>query len=146
MPSNAYSAELRPDPCLRRLVLCSGAGLGLLGVVAILTLPWPPAWCAAAAVAWAGVVVWELAGLRSAWAECRALRIRADGSAAALGRDGRWRPVALLADGVLLRHCGWIRLRAGSGRVFAEPVRGACRDSHDWRRLQVIWRHVGAGE
>lgn len=144
MPSTAYSAELRPDLSLRRFVFCSGAVLGVLGVIAAVTLPWPPPWRAAATVFWVGAAAWELARLRCAWQDCRGLRIFADGSATTLGRDGEWRPVTLLADGVLLRRWGWIRLRTGSGRVFAEPVRGACRNSHDWRRLQVIWRHVGA--
>jgi hypothetical protein len=118
--------------------------LGALGIVAVLTLPWPAAVRGALAVAWAIGVARELDRLRHAWRDCRGLRLRADGSASALGRDGRWQPVTLLADGVLLRHWGWIRLRTATGRVFAEPLRGACRKSHDWRRLQVIWRHVGA--
>jgi hypothetical protein len=125
-------------------VLCSGAVLGVLGLIAVLTLPLPVAWRAIAATAWTAAVALELARLHRAWQGCRGVRLRADGSASALGRDGRWQPVTLLADGVLLRRWGWIRLRTASGRVFAEPVRGACRNSHDWRRLQVIWRHVGA--
>ena len=131
MPSTAYSAELRPDPVLRRFVLGTGAVLGLLGCIAVLTLPWPPLWRAIAAVTWAGSVSWELARLRLAWRDCMAFRLGGDGSAAALGRDGHWRPATLLADGVLVRRWGWIRLRSASGRVYAE-------------RLQVIWRHVGA--
>lgn len=146
MLSTAYSAELRPDQPLRLVVLATGACLGLLGLVALVTLPWPLAWRGAGCALWCGTVAVELVRLRSAWAGSRAIRVRADGSAAALGRDGQWRPVTVLADGVLLRHWGWIRLRTAAGRVYAEPVRGSCRDSHDWRRLQVIWRHVGAGE
>jgi hypothetical protein len=125
-------------------VLCSGAVLGVLGVIAAVTLPWPLPWRVAVTVFWAGPAAWELVRLHRAWHGCLALRVLADGSAAVLGRDGRWQPVTLLADGVLLRRWGWIRLRMASGRVFAEPVRGSCRKSHDWRRLQVIWRHVGA--
>ena len=146
MPSTAYSAELRPEPFLRCFVLCTGAVLGVLGVIAAVTLPWPLAWCVAVAAVWAGAVARELICLRRAWQDCRGFRIRADGSAAALGRDGQWRSVTVLADGVLLRRWGWIRLKTASGRVFAEPVRGSCREGRDWRRLQVIWRHVGAGE
>jgi hypothetical protein len=125
-------------------VLLSGAGLGVLGVIALATLPWPATWRALAAMLWSSCVAWELVCLRSAWRDSLGLQLRADGSAAALGRDGRWRPVTLLADSVLLRRWGWIRLRAPSGRIYAEPVRGQCRKSRDWRRLQVIWRHIGA--
>ena len=144
MPSTAYSAELRPDRPLRRFVLWSGAVLGGLGLIAVFSLPLPVAWRAVTATAWTAAFALELARMHRAWQDCFAVRLRADGSASALGRDGRWQPVTLLADGVLLRRWGWIRFRTAPGRVFAEPVRGACRDSHDWRRLQVIWRHVGA--
>ena len=78
MPSTAYSAELRPDPVLRRFVLGTGAVLGLLGCIAVLTLPWPPLWRAIAAVTWAGSVSWEAARLRLAWRDCMAFRLGGD--------------------------------------------------------------------
>ncbi len=146
MSSNAYYAELQPDPVLRRLVWWSGACLGGAGVFACAYLPLPAAARVAAALAWGAGSLRELTHLRRAWAGCLALRVRADGAAAVRGIDGAWQPAALLDGGILLRRAGWLRLRAGPGRVWAEPVRGACRNSHDWRRLQVIWRHVGAAD
>ncbi|MBT8087186.1 MAG: hypothetical protein KJO46_04090, partial [Gammaproteobacteria bacterium] len=67
-----------------------------------------------------------------------------DGSAALLDRNGQWRPAEVLPGSLLLRHYGWIRLKPRHGRRFAALFRGHCRQSADWRRLQVIWRHVGA--
>ncbi|MGI9223744.1 MAG: hypothetical protein ACR2QX_04635 [Woeseiaceae bacterium] len=59
-------------------------------------------------------------------------------------QGGDWVPARMLPGSIVLRHLGWIRIRDERGHVFAEPVRGHCRDSRDWRRLQVIWRHIGA--
>ena len=146
MPSNAYSAELSPDPLLRLIVLASGVVLGLLGIVAIMVLPWSLTMRAATVAGWTAVVGRELACLCAAWRKCRGLRVTADGGAAVLGADGRWHPVAVLPGGILLRRWGWIRLQTQSGTVFAEPLRGSCRKDHDWRRLQVLWRHVGADD
>jgi hypothetical protein len=144
VPSTAYFAEFRPDPPLRRLVFRSGAGLGACGLVAIASLPWSPLVLTALAAVWLGWSGWELLRLHRAWADCQGFRISADGEASVLGADGRWCPATVLDGSVLLRRCGWVRLQTGSGPAFAEPLRGSCRESRDWRRLQVIWRHVGA--
>jgi hypothetical protein len=54
----------------------------------------------------------------------------------------------MLSGGVLLSELGWIRLSVvlpdGRKLVLGEFVRGNARESADWRRLQVIWRHIGA--
>jgi hypothetical protein len=141
--SIAYFAELRPDPQLRRIVLCTGSSLAACGLVVIASLPWSPALLFSGGAAWAGLSGWELLRLRRAWIDSLRLRVGADGGVMILGADGEWCPASLLDGGVLLRRWGWVRLRSGSGTVFAEPLRGSCRKSHDWRRLQVIWRHVG---
>lgn len=146
MPSNAYSTELRPDPLLRAIVLASGFVLGLLGLIAIIGLPWSFGMRTAAVAGWAGWTGRELARLHGAWRNCRGLRLEADGGAKVVGADGRWQPAAVLPGGILLRRAGWIRLRTQAGTVFAEPLRGSCREDPDWRRLQVLWRHVGADD
>jgi len=49
---------------------------------------------------------------------------------------------------VLLRKVGWIRLSfelpTGRKLILGELLRGDGRRGEDWRRLQVIWRHIGA--
>ena len=144
MSSIAYFAEIRPDPLLRRIVLCTGGSLAVCGLIVVASLPCSPALLIAIGAAWTVLSGWELVRLRHAWTNCLGLRLSADGGATILGADGCWRPASVLNGSVLLRRWGWVRLRAGSGSVFAEPLRGSCRKGHDWRRLHVIWRHVGA--
>lgn len=144
MPSNAYFAELRPDTALRRFVtgFAAAAGLAGSGVIAGLGVPIGLRLCLLAL--WGASLGWQVRNLRHGWAQCVALRVHADGGVLVLDPGGAWRPARLEADGVLLRRWGWIRLRTESGRPFAEPLRGSCRGSREWRRLQVVWRHIGA--
>ena len=142
--SIAYFAELRPDPALRRVVLWSGVFLAVVGLGIIATLELPVAPRLFGAGVWLAVMAGQIWTLHRGWRRCRGLRLYADATLAVLGEDGVWRPGRLESDGVVLRHWAWIRLCAGSGLAFAEPLRGSCRGSRDWRRLQVIWRHIGA--
>ena len=145
MSSNAYFAELRPDPALRRFVQWSAAALAFAGIAVLMTLEAPLWLRLGAAFLWCASIALKVRKLRKCWAGCVAFRVHADGSLAVLGPDGEWRPGQLEADGVLLRRWGWLRLRTEQESPFAEPVRGSCRESREWRRLQVVWRHVGAG-
>ncbi len=145
MSSTVYSAELKPDPRLRRLVAWTGVLLGAVGVPVILLLPldlWVR-WLACGL--WVGSSVWEIRQLRRGWADCRAIRFSADGAIVLLGADGTWRPASRKSGGVLLGKVLWLRLQSSHGRVFGELLLGDARQSPDWRRLQVIWRHIGAG-
>jgi hypothetical protein len=142
--SNEYVAELRPDPFLCRVVFWSGGALAALGIVACLFLALAPAARVAAVLTWAGIAAVELLALWRPSRSCSAFRVTGDGTAAVRTDDGEWQPATLIAGGILLRRCGWVRLRTAAGRVFVLPVRGAARKSRDWRRLQVIWRHIGA--
>ena len=144
MPSNAYSAEFRPDPTLRSIVLGSGVASGLVGAVVIATLPFPVAFTGAGIVSWSALTFVQLRKLWRSWSACRGLRVGPGGEVAACGPDGTWRHAVLASGGVLLRRWAWLRYRTGCGRIAVEPLRGCCRESQDWRRLQVIWRHVGA--
>ena len=125
-------------------MLSSGVFLAAVGLALVLTLDLPMSLRLAAASAWLVVMARQIRTLRRGWRRCRALRLYADGTLAVLGPDGEWRPGRLESDGVLLRRWAWLRLRVGSGACFAELLRGSCRGSRDWRRLQVIWRHIGA--
>ena len=51
---------------------------------------------------------------------------------------------AAVTGSLLLRRTAWIRIQSERGEVFAELLRGKCRRSVNWRRLHVIWRHIGA--
>ena len=144
VPSTEYFAELRPDPVLCRVVAWSAAVLALLGLVACGFLALPAGGRAAAGLAWCGVAAFELQRLRRSTRDCTAFRVMADGTAAVRTNAGNWQSASLTAGSVLLRRCGWLRLRTASGRVVLQPVRGGARNNREWRRLQVIWRAVGA--
>lgn len=148
MSSTAYFAEIRPEPLLRRIVLASGVAWALAGVPLILILPVAPVLRALSVLVWLVMMASELSRARRAWTACHALRFFADGTVAILTPEQIWQPATLLSGGVLLRKLGWIRLSvappSGKKLVLGECLRGDGSESADWRRLQVIWRHVGA--
>jgi len=98
----------------------------------------------------AGCLVWVLAGrfelrrLEQGFDACKAIRIDSSGEAMILNSEENWMPATLLTGSVLLRRLAWIRLQDQSGQIFLELISGDARQSQDWRRLQVIWRHIGA--
>ncbi|MBT8091541.1 MAG: hypothetical protein KJN77_00790 [Gammaproteobacteria bacterium] len=129
---------------MQRIVLWSGALIGVIGLFFILLLPIGPAWRLLGCVTSLVMISSELYGLRQAFASYSLVRLAHDGTARLLDRDGQWQSAELLPGSLLLRHYGWLRLQPRNGRRFAALFRGHCRHSADWRRLQVIWRHVGA--
>lgn len=129
---------------LRRVVLLSGMLLAVAGFAMILSLPVHLAARIAGCAAWA-ILCWrEQARFRHAYRRVLRLRMSCDGDLKVLDRNGKWLTARLLSGSVLLRRLGWMRIRTEDGHVFAELVGGRCRHDADWRRLQVIWRHVGA--
>jgi hypothetical protein len=98
----------------------------------------------------AGCFVWVLIGrfelrrLEQGFDACKAVRIHSSGEAMILCNDDNWVPARLMTGSVLLRRLAWIRLKDQSGRIFVELISGDARQSQNWRRLQVIWRHIGA--
>ena len=148
MSSNAYYAEVFPDPFLRRIVLASSVVLAIAGVPMIVILPIAPFARVVAVLLWLASTAWEITRLRRAWNICHGLRFSADGAVSISLPGQAWHPARLISGGILLRKTGWIRLEValpdGRKAVFGELLRGDCRESDDWRRLQVIWRHIGA--
>ena len=144
MSSSTYSAELYPDAVLRWLVLFSGSIFGAAGIALILTLPLHWLLLVAGSVGWLTLFVSELVGMSRGFVRCCRLRMTPDGEILLLDPEGNWHAARLLPGSVLLRRVGWIRLKIEQGQQCAEPVRGSCRESEDWRRLHVIWRHIGA--
>ncbi len=143
MSSNVFSAELRGDTRLRRLVQVAAAASAITGVLLLAGLPYHPSLKLLAGAAWIVLCVVEFYRMTRAWARFRAFRIGPGGDVRVLDNDACWRPARLLSGSVLLRRYGWIRLQGPDGMRYAEPLSGHCRKSAAWRRLQVIWRHVG---
>ncbi|MCP4300633.1 MAG: hypothetical protein GY783_08615 [Gammaproteobacteria bacterium] len=144
MSSNTYFADLHPDNLLRGLVLLSGTFLGAVGIALIFALPLHRAAASIGCCAWLVWCGWELLRIGRGYALCCRLRVSADGEVLLLDQDANWQAARLLPGSVLLRRIGWIRVETGLGQHSAELIRGSCREGVDWRRLQVIWRHIGA--
>ena len=145
MSSNAYSAELEPDPKLRVLGLLSGIALGIVGLVLSLCLALPAPVIGLGVALWTYYLLLEISLLAREFRNCRRLILYPDCSLKRLDHEGHWRPVRLLPGCVVLPRLAWIRFETARGVRSAELLRGSRRESHDWRRLQVIWRHIGAG-
>ena len=142
--SARYSSEILPERRHRRAVLASGVRLAALGAAVLVTMPIPIWIRSAAAALWLGYS--GVSGLRLAktYRSVAGYRIFADGSAEVVRTDGR-RVVARLAAGtVLLPRFAWLRLSAPELGPLAELVAGDPRSSQQWRRFQVICRHVAA--
>jgi len=144
MSSTAYFAEIHPDSSLRRVVLWSGVLLAAAGILVILNLPAHLWLKLTISVVWAALSVRELRLSCLGWADCLRLRFSSEGDIAVLGADKQWRAAEWVSGGVLLQKAGWVRLRNHRGVVFGELLSGDARANSHWRRLQVIWRHVGA--
>ncbi|MGI9235041.1 MAG: hypothetical protein ACR2RD_15520 [Woeseiaceae bacterium] len=143
MSSNIYSAELDPDITLRIVLMVSGIGLGIVGAILIVALPFHPAALVAGCGAWLALTVRELANLLSGFRRYGRLRIGVGGTLKRLDSEGRWREGRILAGSMVLSGLAWIRYEIKGDIRSAELLRGNCLESHDWRRLQVIWRHIG---
>ena len=144
MPSTAYSAELDPDRRLRQLVLASGTVLAALGLLLLLTMNLPAWLRAVASVAWSLASALEIVRLRRSYRRYQRFRFDASGSWQVRDTAGDWHAAELLTGSVLLQRLGWLRLRIAGGVTLVELCRGDARTNRDWRRLQVLWRHVGA--
>lgn len=142
MSSVAYEARLRANKTLRMIVLVSGGVLSLSGAIVILNWPFDLAWRTGMTLAWFAFGCRELAVLRRAYMAFSHMDVGIHG-AIRLGRYSNTPVSAELRPGsVLLSHVGWLRLQAADGTRFAELVAGNPRKNKDWRRMQVIWRHL----
>jgi len=144
MSSSTYSTELVPDRRLRRVTLIAGLAASVLGVLTILGLPIDNFVRAILAGLWLIVTAAELALIASAHKKFRRIRIHCDGQVMLCDRDGNWQAAAITSGCVLLPSLGWLKLRPASGGTYRELICGNSRESEQWRRLQVIWRHLGS--
>ena len=144
MSSNSYSACLTPDPWLRIVVAISGCLLIAVGLTLILVLGIGVALRSVGCLVWLAIGWFDLRRLEQGFDTHKAIRFDSNGETFILDNDENWVPARLLTGSILTRKLGWIRLKDQSGQVFLELIRGDARQSQNWRRLQVIWRHIGA--
>ena len=118
--------------------------LNAIGLVLILLLPLHAGLRATGCVVWACSAYLEIARLEAGFRRCIEIRLHASGEVEIADNDGEWSPARLLPGSLVLTTLGWLRLQTIDGQIILQPVRGDARKDHDWRRLQVIWRHIGA--
>jgi hypothetical protein len=118
--------------------------LFLAGLFLVISLPLAATYRFLISVLWLALSAYEWISNRRAYARYGILRIDAEGSVERRGGDGTWQVHALRPGSVVLARLAWLRLVTADGFRYAELVRGDARESNDWRRFQVIWRHVGA--
>ena len=142
--STSYSADIAPDARLRRFVLLSGALLFLAGIACVTLLAVSAGLKGVIAVIWVCLCGYEWLAFRHGYASGGALRIAAGGSVERQCRDGTRKPARLCPGSLVLTRFAWLRIAPAGGRPCAELVSAAGQETEDWRRLQVIWRHIGA--
>lgn len=139
-----YTASLRADRGLRRLVLGSGLVFFVAGLVILAALPVAAPGSALLALAWCALSTAELAILKRAYRDCVALTLHADGSVEVERTDGGRREGRLLPGSVVLRDWAWLRVEVPGRWGWAEPFGVRAQDREQWRRFQVICRHLTA--
>ena len=102
-------------------------------------------WRLAASSLWVLVSERELRVMANGHKRYAGVRLDANGDAALLTSRGDWSPATLLAGSLVLSSLAWLRFKDQDGRQRVELIACKCPENKAWRRLQVIWRHLGAG-
>ncbi len=125
-------------------MLGSGLAFALLGAGVLATLPLPIGVRLPFAAAWLLCSIASSARLMKRYRGISGYRIYADGSAEIVRADGR-RAIGRLVPGTfLLPRLAWLRVRVAGDGAVGELIAGDSRTSQQWRRFQVICRHLSA--
>lgn len=146
MSSSAFSANLTPEPWLRIIVVLSAQMLGFAGCLVLLVLPAAAPIRLLTVLLWIALVARQLRRLQRGQQSCRAIRVLAGGHIELQTAEADWQPATLMEGSVMLQDIAWLRLDGAPGGQFAELLSRNGQDEDDWRRLSVIWRHIGAAE
>jgi hypothetical protein len=98
----------------------------------------------AVALGWCFRAGREIADISTSHKRYSRLRVFADGSVELCAADGEWQAAAIGRGCVVLPTVAWLNLPLSGGGRYRALLRGDARESKQWRRLQVIWRHLGA--
>ena len=128
---------------MRRIVVTAACAAMLLGLVTISGLPVNDSYRAVGAGVWLLVTGAELTVILSAHKRFSRIRLHHDGQVELCDEDGSWHAATMVSGCVVLRGLAWLRLKPAHGARYHELIRGNSRESEQWRRLQVIWRHLG---
>lgn len=124
--------------------MLSGLIACLAGVLLALSLPLGALERALIVCGWLFLGGREMAQTWRGYALGGALRISRDARIEVRVVGGEWRTASLLSGSLVLPGVAWLRISVGAGPVYGELLTGNPRKNKDWRRLLVIWRHIGA--
>jgi hypothetical protein len=111
----------------------------LIGIALLIRLP-IPAWARLGlALFWVFVCSRDLGRITRGNRRIRSIRM-GPGEAVIIDRHGGRAPVRIMSGSVVLARFAWLRLKCVDGLVTGELLRGDPASSHDWRRLQILWR------
>jgi hypothetical protein len=117
----------------------------VFGLALLLAMPIAIHWRVVAAVLWLLLSALEIRAVARGFSLCQRLRIAHNGAIEVVLSDGGRLTATLSAGSIVLPRLAWLRFQADNGQHFAELLRGGSPQNKDWRHLQVIWRHLGAG-
>ena len=115
--------------------------MSLVGGIVILDLPIS---VASRSVTVAGWFFWTAGELLTYWrvyGRWLAYSLSADGEVRAFGRRENC-TAKVMPGSIVLAEVAWLRLQAENGDKWGELVAGKHRESEEWRRFQVIFRHL----
>ena len=142
--SISYFAEIVPDARLRRLVLLTGVVLFLAGLACLPLMAVSVALKGLVAISWTCLCCYEWSAHWRGYAASVRLRIAPGGHVEQQLPGGAWQSARLCSGSLVLPQVAWLRIASPGERAYAELVSARSHASEDWRRLQVIWRHIGA--
>jgi len=141
--SSTYSTHIAADDRLRGVVLLVGLALALLGAIMIAWLPVSVVGRILGLVGWFSWSGRELLTYWRVYGRWSGLSVAADGTIEVQG--GGCRSAARVLPGSLvLADVAWLRIRADNGDQWGELIAGNHQESEEWRRFQVIFRHLNA--
>lgn len=125
--------------------MATGVGALLCGALAIAVLPVAGAWQLWGTAAWMVIGGRDLWLIAAGYKQCARIRLHHDGSVQTWTVNGGCEAAVLCAGSVVTRRFAWLRIELAHARRPAVLLRRKTAQNKDWRRLQVIWRHLGAG-
>jgi len=117
----------------------------LVGLILLLTLRIGLPWRVIVAAAWLAANTRHLLVIANGYKRCRRIRIDQTGALTVQAPGGCWFPATFIPGSVVLADVAWLRFKLEDGQQFAELISTKSTRNESWRRLQVIWRHIGAG-
>jgi hypothetical protein len=140
MSSTEFSAELRPDGTLRKLVLLSGALAAIAGLTLIMHMPLSAIHRVISSALW---LVWcgiETSALTKVWPNVSRIIVNSAGEVWVTDAAGQRVRATLLRGSIVIRRLAWLRMHLEDGRKYAELVSGNAVEDCQWHRFQLIWK------